>query len=134
MQGSSLLYSAGRSGKLADGGVLWRRLAGSFARNKLNVFLWHLTEDRYEGAMMRYLHSWIDQLRWQRLKPMEKLADMLVNDLAGILNYGRTKVSLGVVEAVTIAHTASRSALGREASKDSKPSLCMATRTACTAP
>ena len=28
----------------------------------------------YEVAMMRYLKSWIDQLRWQRLKPMEKLA------------------------------------------------------------
>jgi hypothetical protein len=28
--------------------------------------------------MLRYLKSWIDQLRWQRLKPMEKLADMLV--------------------------------------------------------
>jgi hypothetical protein len=24
--------------------------------------------------MLRYLNSWIDQLRWQRLKPMEKLA------------------------------------------------------------
>ena len=22
--------------------------------------------------MLRYLQSWIDQLRWQRLKPMEK--------------------------------------------------------------
>jgi len=26
--------------------------------------------------MLRYLKSWIDQLRWQRLKPMEKLARM----------------------------------------------------------
>lgn len=55
---------------------------------------------RYEGAMMRYLNNWIDQLRWQRLKPMEKLADMLVGHLEGILNYCRTKVPLGVVEAV----------------------------------
>jgi transposase len=55
---------------------------------------------RYEGAMLRYLKSWIDQLRWQRLKPMEKLADMLLNHLEGILNYCRTKVPLGVVEAV----------------------------------
>lgn len=45
----------------------------------------------YEGAMSRYLNSWIDQLRWQRLKPMEKLADMLLNHLEGILNYCRTK-------------------------------------------
>ena len=54
----------------------------------------------YEGAMLRYLKSWIDQLRWQRLKPMEKLADMLLRHLEGILNYCRTKVPLGVVEAV----------------------------------
>ena len=50
--------------------------------------------------MMRYLQSWIDQLRWQRLKPMEKLGWMLLNHLDGILNYCRIKVPLGVVEAV----------------------------------
>ena len=55
---------------------------------------------RYEGAMLRYLQSWIDQLRWQRLKPFEKLAEMLLDHLEGILNYCRTKVPLGVVEAV----------------------------------
>jgi transposase len=55
---------------------------------------------RYEGAMMRYLHNWMDQLRWQRLKPFEKLAQMLVDHLEGILNYCRTKVLMGVVESV----------------------------------
>lgn len=55
---------------------------------------------RYEGAMMRYLHNWMDQLRWQRLKPFEKLAQMLVDHLEGILNYCRTKVPMGVVESV----------------------------------
>jgi transposase len=55
---------------------------------------------RYEGSMLRYLQSWIDQLRWQRLEPMEKLARMLLKHLDGILNYCRTKVPLGVVEAV----------------------------------
>jgi hypothetical protein len=38
--------------------------------------------------------------RWQRLKPMEKLAGMLLAHLEGILNYCRTKVPMGVVEAV----------------------------------
>jgi hypothetical protein len=28
--------------------------------------------------MLRYLQRWIDQLRWQRLKPMQKLAAMLL--------------------------------------------------------
>jgi transposase len=55
---------------------------------------------RYEGAMLRYLQSWIDQLRWQRLKPFEKLAETLLDHIEGILNYCRTKVPLGVVEAI----------------------------------
>ena len=29
---------------------------------------------RYEGAALRYLHQWIDQLRRQRLEPFKKLA------------------------------------------------------------
>jgi transposase len=53
-----------------------------------------------EGAMLRYLKSWIDQLRWQRLKPMEKLARMLLDHLEGILNYCRIEIPPGVVEAV----------------------------------
>jgi transposase len=55
---------------------------------------------RYEGAMLNYLQRWIDQLRWQRLEPFQKLAQMLLDHLDGILNYCRTKVPLGVVEAV----------------------------------
>ena len=54
----------------------------------------------YERAMMRYLQSWVDQLRWQRLKPFERLAFMLLDHLDGILNYCRTKVPFGVVEAI----------------------------------
>ncbi len=55
---------------------------------------------RYEGAMLRYLQSWIDQLRWQRLLPFQKLGFMLLDHLDGILNYCRTKVRFGVVEAI----------------------------------
>lgn len=54
----------------------------------------------YEGAMLNYLQRWIDQLRWQRLEPFQKLAVMLLDHLDGILNYCRTKVAMGVVEAV----------------------------------
>src|SRR5207244_12622492 len=61
--------------------------------------LWTYT---YEGAMLRYLQSWIDQLRWQRLKPMEQLARLLLNHVEGILNYCRIKVPMGVVEAVNV--------------------------------
>ena len=55
---------------------------------------------RYEGAMVNYLRRWIDQLRWQRLPSFRKLAGMLIDHLDGILNYCRTKVRFGVVEAV----------------------------------
>jgi transposase len=54
----------------------------------------------YPGSMMKYLQSWMSQLRWQRLEPFEKLANMLVKHLAGILNYCRVKVRFGVVEAI----------------------------------
>ena len=84
-----------------------RQLNALFALNRrvMKAYLLKESLDRlwsytYEGSMLRYLKSWIDQLRWQRLKPMEKLADMLLNHLEGILNYCRTKVRLGVVEAV----------------------------------
>jgi Transposase len=50
--------------------------------------------------MVRYLQRWIDQLRWQRLPPFQRLAQMLADHLDGILNYCRTKVRFGVVEAI----------------------------------
>jgi len=84
-----------------------RQLNALFALNRrvMKAYLLKESLDRlwsytYEGAMLRYLQSWIDQLRWQRLKPMEKLARMLLNHLEGILNYCRTKVPMGVVEAI----------------------------------
>jgi transposase len=54
----------------------------------------------YEGAALRYLNQWIDQLRWQRLEPFKKLAEMLLRHQEGLLNYCRTPVRFGVVEAV----------------------------------
>ena len=65
--------------------ALNRRLKAYLLKESLGQ-LWNYT---YEGGMMRYLESWIDQLRWQRLRPMEKLADMLIDHLDGILNYCR---------------------------------------------
>ena len=59
--------------------------------------LWKYT---YPGAMLNYLQKWMDQLRWQRLKPFEELAVTLLKHLDGIANYCRTKVRMGVVEAV----------------------------------
>jgi transposase len=84
-----------------------RQLNQLFALNRRVMKAYLLKESlerlwtyRYEGAMVRYLHSWIDQLRWQRLAPFQKLALMLADHLDGILNYCRTKVRFGVVEAI----------------------------------
>jgi transposase len=84
-----------------------RELNTLFALNRrvLKAYLLKERLDRlwtyhYEGAMLRYLENRLDQLRWQRWKPFEKLAQMLLDHLEGILNYCRTKVSMGVVEAV----------------------------------
>jgi transposase len=59
--------------------------------------LWTYT---YEKAALRYLNEWIDQLRWQRLEPFQKLAEMLLRHQEGILNYCHVKVRFGVVEAI----------------------------------
>jgi len=77
--------------------ALNRRVMKAYLLKESLARLWDYT---YEGAMLRYLRSWIDQLRWQRLAPMEKLAAMLLKHLEGILNYCKTKVPMGVVEAV----------------------------------
>lgn len=66
----------------------------------LKESLENLWNYRYAGAMTNYLEKWLGQLKWQRLIPFEKLANMLVNHLDGILNYCDTKVRFGVVEAV----------------------------------
>jgi len=77
-----------------------------FALNRwvMNAYLLTESLDRlpnytHDGAMLRHLQSWIDQLLW-RGSSLEKLARMLLNHLDGILNYCKTKGPLGVVEAV----------------------------------
>jgi len=77
--------------------TLNRRLLKAYLLKESLDRLW---EYRYEGAMLRYFKGWMDQLRWQRLIPFQKLAEMLLDHFDGILNYCRTKVALGVVEAI----------------------------------
>jgi len=48
----------------------------------------------YERALIRY-RSWIDQLRWQRLRPLQKLAHRLIDHLDEILNGCTVKTSAG---------------------------------------
>lgn len=74
-----------------------RRMMKAYLLKESLDRLWTYT---YEGAARRYLNEWIDQLRWQRLKPFQKLAEMLLRHQEGLLNYCLVKVPFGVVEAV----------------------------------
>ncbi len=74
-----------------------RKLMKAYLLKESLERLWNYV---YEGAALRYLKSWILQLRWQRLPAFDKLARMLVDHLDGILNYCRVKVRFGVVEAI----------------------------------
>jgi transposase len=79
---------------------LFRMNRRVFKAYLLKESLERLWNYRYPGAMLNYLNQWMSQLRWQRLAPFEKLADMLLKHLDGIANYCRTKIRMGVVEAV----------------------------------
>jgi transposase len=89
--------SSGKRQELNSLFALNRKLFKAYVLKESLDRLWTY---RYEGAMLSYLEHWIDQLRWQRLRPFEKLAAMLMKHLDGILNYCRTKVPLGMVEAI----------------------------------
>jgi transposase len=84
-------------GQLNELFLLNRRVFKAYLLKESLEGLW---EYQYRGAMLNYLEKWIDQLKWQRLAPFEKLADMLLRHVDGIANYCRTKVRFGVVEAV----------------------------------
>jgi transposase len=74
-----------------------RRLLKAYLLKESLDRLW---EYPTETAMRRYLDQWIDQLRWQRLRPFQKLAVLLLSHWDGIANYCKAKVRFGVVEAI----------------------------------
>lgn len=53
-----------------------------------------------KGWARRFFENWKDSLKWQRLKPYEKFAEMIERHWEGIAAYSRAdnKVSLGFVE------------------------------------
>jgi transposase len=58
--------TARRKQQLNELFALNRRIMKAYLLKESLDRLWSY---HYEGSMMRYLKSWIDQLRWQRLKP-----------------------------------------------------------------
>src|SRR5450432_1664289 len=51
-----------------------------FKAYMLKESLERLWNYRYRGAMLNYLTQWMDQLKWQRLAPFEKLANSSSSD------------------------------------------------------
>ena len=84
--------TAGKRRQLNELFALNRRLLKAYLLKESLDRLW---DYRYEGAMVRYFKGWMDQLRWQRLKPFQKLADMLLEHFDGILNYCRHESPAG---------------------------------------
>ena len=72
--------SSGKRQELNSLFALNRKLFKAYVLKESLDRLWSY---RYEGAMLNFLRSWIDQLRWQRLRPFEKLAEMLLHHLEG---------------------------------------------------
>src|SRR6266496_1550260 len=59
--------------------------------------LWDYTDPIWARA---FFDRWRDSLKWQRLKPYERFADMIERHWDGIVSYCHpdNKVSLGIVE------------------------------------
>jgi len=74
-----------------------RRLAKAYLLREQLERLWHYT---YEGAARRFLTTWLQALRWQRLPAFQTFAGTLLRHLDGILAYCHVKVPFGVVEAI----------------------------------
>lgn len=89
--------SGEKRGQLNELFGLNRRVFKAYMLKESLDRLWDYT---YPAAMFNYLDKWIDQLKWQRLKPLEKFAETLLKHAQGIANYCVTKVRFGVVEAV----------------------------------
>jgi transposase len=75
-----------------EAGCAVRRVRRLIARQSINLIA--------DVRRLRYLKGWMDQLRWQRLIPFQRRAEVLLEHVDGILYYCRTKVPLGVVEAI----------------------------------
>jgi len=89
--------SGDKRGQLNELFGLNRRVFKAYLLKESLDRLW---DYKYPAAMFNYLDRWIDQLKWQRLEPLEKLAETLIKHAQGIANYCVTQVRFGVVEAV----------------------------------
>jgi transposase len=74
-----------------------KRLSTAYILKESFCQLW---DYQSEGWARRFFDNWCDALKWQRLKPYEKFAEMIERHWDGIAAYTKpeNKVSLGFVE------------------------------------
>jgi transposase len=77
--------------------ALNRRLAKAYLLKEQLAHLWAYPD---EGAARRFLTAWLRALRWQRLPAFQKVAQLLLRPLDGILASCHEKVPVGKVEAI----------------------------------
>lgn len=86
-----------QKGLLKETLALNKRLSVAYYLKEIFGSLW-LYKSRTWA--LKFLERWRCQLKWQRLKPLEKFLGMVERHLDGILNYCDEKVPLGSVEAL----------------------------------
>ena len=86
-----------QKGLLKETLALNKRLSVAYYLKEIFGSLWF-----YKSRIwaMKFLERWKNQLKWQRLKPLEKFMGIVERHLDGILNYCDEKVPLGSVEAL----------------------------------
>jgi len=104
IKGQKYTLLSNRENLSLDGRKALKKLLG--ANKRLNIAYMlketfgQLWSYQTEGWARRFFNNWKDSLKWQRLKPYEKFAEMIERHWDGIAAYSRAenKVSLGFVE------------------------------------
>jgi transposase len=86
-----------QKGLLKETLALNKRLSVAYYLKEIFGSLWLYSKRAWA---LKFLDRWQEQLKWQRLKPLEKFMDMVRKHLDGILNYCEEKIPLGRVEAI----------------------------------
>jgi transposase len=86
-----------QKGLLKETLALNKRLNVAYYLKEIFGSLWLYTKRAWA---LKFLDRWQEQLKWQRLRPLEKFMEMVRKHLDGILNYCDIKIPLGRVEAI----------------------------------
>jgi len=78
---------------------LSKRLLKAYLLKESFEHLWSYTSKTWA---LKFFKAWVAQLKWSRLKPYQKFAQMLEKHLDGILAYCDKKVSLGYIESTNL--------------------------------